>query len=228
MNQDHKVETVEARVLGRYLVSPPVSHGRAPLLVGFHGYGDNAERNLIEMRRLPGASRWLLVSVDALHRFYSSRWNTIVGCWMTRQDREAAIANNLAYVGKVIENVKQDWNTTGSVVFLGFSQGVAMAYRAALRIRPQATGVIALAGDVPPELQSDHTVHWPKILVGRGVDDTWYTAAKLEADLSFLRTVGSSVESLEFTGGHEWTDEFRFAAGGFLARCSEASRILRN
>ena len=224
MSHDTKVETIEARTLGQYLVSPPSTPGPAPLLVGFHGYGENAERHLQALRRLPGATQWLLTSIEALHRFYDSKHTAVVGSWMTRQNRDAAITDNLAYVRSVVEAVKRDWNTTGVLVYVGFSQGVAMAYRAAVRSGQTCAGVIALAGDVPPELREETSLRWPKVLVARGRDDLWYTQAKMDADLAFFSAADVSVESLVFAGGHEWTDEFRAAAGRFLAGRAEPTR----
>ena len=218
MSQDPKVETIEAQTLGQYLVSSPSAPGPAPLLVGFHGYGENAERHLQEIRRLPGSANWRLVSIEALHRFYDAKHDTIVGSWMTRQNRESAITYNIAYVRSVIEAVKRDWNTTPILAYVGFSQGVAMAYRAGVRSGHPCAGVIALAGDVPPELQEDSSITWPSVLVGRGRDDSWYTQAKMDADLAFLHTTNSAaVEALVFDGRHEWNDEFRAVAGRFLA-----------
>ena len=40
--------------------------------------------------------RWS--SIQGLHRFYQRRTNEVIASWMTRQDRELAIADNLAYV----------------------------------------------------------------------------------------------------------------------------------
>lgn len=216
-----KARTIEIRAHGQYLVSRQSGPGPAPLLVGFHGYGENAERHLHAVRQLPGANQWLVVAIDALHRFYDSQHETVVGSWMTRQNRELAIADNLAYVSSVVEAVKRDESTTGTVVYTGFSQGVAMAYRAAARCGHPCAGVIALAGDVPPELQVDGSISWPRVLIGRGRLDTWYTQNKMDADLAFLDSAGASVDSLVFAGGHEWTDEFRAAAGQFLAKCGK-------
>lgn len=220
---DSTAATIEARTHGRYLVTGSSVPGPAPVLVGFHGYGENAERHLKALRQLPGAAEWLLVSIDALHRFYDPSHKTVVGSWMTRQNRDAAIADNLAYVKSVVDAVKRDWPTTDALVFAGFSQGVAMAYRAALRSGHPCAGIIALAGDVPPELQEGSAGSWPDVLVGRGRHDTWYTQAIMDADLAFLTSAGASVESVVFTGGHEWTDEFRAAAGRFLGRCAPSS-----
>ena len=54
-------------------------------------------------RGFRGADRWRLVSIQGLHRFYQRRADEVVASWMTRQDRELAIADNLAYVAAVID-----------------------------------------------------------------------------------------------------------------------------
>ena len=101
--------TIATGTHGRYLIEPPASAGPAPMLVGFHGYGEGAEAQLERMRRIPGADRWLLVSIQGLHRFYQRRANEVVASWMTRQDRELAIADNLAYVSAVIDAVEREY-----------------------------------------------------------------------------------------------------------------------
>jgi predicted esterase len=56
------------------------------------------------------------------------------------------------------------------------------------------------------------------VLIGRGIRDEWYTEAKELADVTALKMAGASVESCVFDGGHEWTDEFRAAAGFAMSR----------
>ncbi len=211
------VRTIAATTHGRYLVAPADAPGPAPLLVSFHGYGENAERHLAELDRIPGRERWTRVAVQALHRHYSRSRRHVVGSWMTREDRELAIADNIAYVRDVVGAVRDAYDTTGVLVCCGFSQGVAMAYRAGLRAGHACRGIVALAGDVPPELQSVPGSAWPPILIGRGRLDTWYTREKMDADLEFLERAGVPATARVFDGGHEWTDEFRAEIGRFLA-----------
>jgi predicted esterase len=211
------VRTLPARTLGRYLIDDAENRGSLPLLVGFHGYGENAEKHLGELRRIPGAEATRRVAVQGLHRFMSTRTNEVVASWMTRQDREQAITDNVDYVASVLEAVEREHPGNGRRVFVGFSQGTAMAYRAAARAGHPCHGLIVLGGDVPPELADDrHPL--PPVLIGRGRRDAWYTEAKMSSDLELLGRRDVRVETLVFDGGHEWTDAFRSAAGRFLAR----------
>ena len=211
------VRTIRAQVHGRYLVEPVEGSGPAPLLVGFHGYGEHAERHLAELRRIPGSAGWVRVAVQALHRHYSTDRRHVVGSWMTRQDRELAIADNVAYVRDVVSAVRRNGVGDGGVVYCGFSQGVAMAYRAARLADHPCRGVLALAGDVPPELTQAPDRGWPPVLIGRGTTDAWYTPEKMSADLAVLEAAGATVTPVVFDGGHGWTDAFREAAGRFLS-----------
>ncbi|MGE5357614.1 MAG: alpha/beta hydrolase [Bacteroidales bacterium] len=212
---DPLVCSIATTTHGRYLVSAPSRPGPHPLLVGFHGYGENAERHLDQLRRIPAADAWRLVAVQGLHRFYTGKMEDIAASWMTRQDREQAIEDNLAYVNAVVHAVT-DEHATSALVFAGFSQGVAMAYRAAAFGDRRADGVVALGGDLPPDVRDRAAARLPPVLIGRGTGDTWYTQQKLAADVADLRAAGVQLETLVYDGGHEWTDTFRQAAGAFL------------
>jgi predicted esterase len=203
-----------ALVHGRYLFEAPEAEG-CPLVVGFHGYGENAEKHLEELRRLPGASRWALCAVQALHPFYN-RSGDVIACWMTRLQRERAILDNVRYVASVVAELKRELPVSEQLVYLGFSQGAAMAYRAAAGSGHACQGVIVLGGDVPPELERHDLSRFPPVLLGRGTSEEWYDAAKMEHDVELLRRKGADVRPCVFEGGHEWTNEFRAAAGQFL------------
>jgi predicted esterase len=209
------LETIDARVHGRFLVRVPRSPGPWPLLVGFHGYAETAGDQMDALRAIPGTEAWLLVSVQALHPFYT-RKERVVASWMTRDDRELAIADNIDYVGRVLDRVHADHRAGGTLVFSGFSQGGAMAYRAASNYR--ADGVIILAADVPPDVVTARRVPLPPTLIGRGTRDEWYTEERAAADLAALAGIDAHVDTCVFDGAHEYTDDFRAAAAAFLRR----------
>ena len=209
MESEPLTRTIETRVHGRYLVRVPRTPG--PALISFHGYAEDAAVNMTALQRIPDISGWLLVAVQALHPFYTKN-DRVVASWMTRQDRELAIADNIRYAASVVAAVQGEFGVTGPIAFAGFSQGGAMAYRATAHVG--GAGVIVLAADVPPDVTSG----LPAVLIGRGRSDTWYSEDKLMADLGRLRDMSADVETCVFDGGHEWTDEFAAAAGRFLNR----------
>ena len=204
--------TIRTAIHGRYLVDI-AEHSRATL-VGFHGYKENAAIQLESLRRIAADRPIGLVSIQGLHRFYS-RGSDVVASWMTKEDREQAIADNIDYVGKVLTTVADEFGITRPMIYVGFSQGVAMAYRAAAFVQRPCDGVIALAGDLPPDV-APVAASLPKTLIGRGRAEEWYTAEKCAKDLAALRAAGVAVEEFVFDGGHEWTTAFIDRAAGFV------------
>jgi predicted esterase len=221
---------VPATVHGRVLIEPDEGAAvSSRVLVGFHGYAQAAGDMMQDLNRIPGASDWTRVSIQGLNRFYTRGDTHVVANWMTREDRDQAIADNIAYVDSAIEHLSNrarehgtgahEHPSTRALVFVGFSQGVAMAYRAALSGARPVAGIIALAGDIPPEFKTDAATRhpWPKVLIGVGHLEQWYSSDKVDADRAFLESRGIDHSIVRFKGGHEWGEEFRNAAGAFLA-----------
>jgi len=207
-----------ARVHGRVLLDESgADDGSLRLLVGFHGYAQNADEMLAELQRIPGHDGWTLIAVQALNRFYRGRTHVTVANWMTRQDRERQIADNVTYVDGAID-AAAGTREVSALVYCGFSQGVAMAFRAAALGRRRADAVLALGGDVPPELLGDPSTRFPHVVLAAGARDDFYTPARMRADADALTGRTERVETVAFDAGHEWHDAFRRHAAGVLAR----------
>jgi predicted esterase len=190
------------------------------VLVGFHGYAEDAESQLARLKSIPAARAWTLVSIQALHRFYQRRTSRVIASWMTRQDRELAIADNVAYVGAALDRILpagQPGGVQPLMVFAGFSQGVAIAYRAACRLERRVSGVVGCGGDVPPELDQALLSRIPAALVGRGLRDDVYAPAVWESDERRLHAAGVRVQAVSLDAGHEWTAEFAGTVAAFLS-----------
>jgi predicted esterase len=209
--------SIATTIHGRYLADVPDQQGPHPLLVGFHGYGETAETHLEQLRRIPGSPDWVIVSVRALHLFYT-KGGDVVGSWMTKLDRDDAVADNAAYVSAIVTEVKAALPVDGRLAFIGFSQGASMAYRAAARGGHPCQAVLAIAGDMPPEVADDALFRWPPVLITRGEQDRYFAADKMERDVAHLRGRGADVETVVFPGGHEWADPVFAAAGSLLTR----------
>jgi dienelactone hydrolase len=187
--------TIETAVHGRYLYE---ARGGERLLAGFHGYAETAETHMEQMEKIPGIERWSVASIQALHPFYT-RSGSIVASWMTKLDRDLAIADNIAYARRVLASLPVPL----TLFFCGFYQGETLAARAAAHAGPSA-GLILLGGDIPPDIHDDPRVTLPPVLLARGELDEWYTEEKFKKDLSYLQGT-TRVTSCVFAGGHEWT-----------------------
>ena len=227
MAHPYEERQIATQIHGRYLLDRGASSepGR-PLLVGFHGYAENAERHLEKLRRIPGVEDWIVCSVAGLHRFYHPKTQEVIASWMTKQDREVMIEDNVRYVSAVISEVRRREKASDTLVMAGFSQGVAMTYRAAMSCGFPCHGLLILAGDVPPETAlaspDGKPARFPPVLLGRGTEDAWYTEEKMSADLETLDRGGAEVTPCVFEDGHVWTEDYFRAAGRFLQAVREA------
>lgn len=204
--------TIATRTHGRYLVEIP-EHSRATL-VGFHGYKENAAIQMDVLRHIAGDRSVGLISIQGLHRFYS-RGSDVVASWMTKEDREQAITDNVEYAGKVLSAVADEAGITRPLVYIGFSQGVAMAFRTATLVQRPCDGLIALASDVPPDV-APLAGSLPRVLYGRGAEDEFYKADQAARDLAVLRAAGVAVVEHVFEGGHQWTPAFIAKSTAFI------------
>lgn len=211
-----RLASIETLVQGRYWVCEGLTGSKSPVLVGFHGYGEDAEILLREINLIPGVTAWKRIAIQGLHPFYNTRTREVVASWMTRLDRDAAIRNNVRYVAQVLDRELGSGNLQTPLVYTGFSQGTAMAFRAAAGVDRRCQAVVALGGDVPPDLAGGELSELPVALLGRGSRDEWYSEDKLLHDLEVLKSQGVDARPVRFDGGHEWTDGFRGTVGRFL------------
>lgn len=211
---DSTVHTIAVTTHGRYLVRPPAQGAARIAVIGFHGYGQRAQHLLDELAALPGSDAWLLVSVQGLHRFYVRATGEVVAHWMTSEDRELAIADNVAYVDAVVQAVAAA-HPFDKLVFLGFSQGASMASRAAAHAGDRCHGLVMLGGDVAPEVLASRA-RLPRTIIGRGSTDAFYSAQQFTADSEALEERGVLGAAVEFSGGHEFSPMFRAAASALI------------
>ena len=105
--------------------------------------------------------------------------------------------------------------STGCVEAVAARNSIATPCEKPLITRP-VDGVIAVGGDIPPELDAAAVGRARRALVCRGTRDEWYTQAVFERDAARLEEARVAVTPLLFDGGHEWPDPVAEAASVFL------------
>ena len=130
-----EVRTIETAIHGRYLRKRTGNGVRPPLVVGFHGYGESAGVMMEPLERITdGLEDVVLVSVHALHRFYNTKTRAVVGSWMTSDDRELMIEDNVEYISAIVDEIRRELRgEVGPLLYAGFSQGTAMVLQRSLR-----------------------------------------------------------------------------------------------
>jgi predicted esterase len=179
-----------------------------------HGQAMRAEQ-ILEMAKVLDDGTRLLVAPEALNRHYVgpavSKDAPIGATWMTRAEREADIADNVAYLDSVHAHMRERWGgPTAPVTLLGFSQGGAAAVRWAAfgAIRPAR--LIVWESSLPPEVNyADLMARQPGMKVSYvcGTRDKFITPKVLDAQHQLLREAGVPFEAFEFDGGHRLDDE---------------------
>lgn len=202
----------------RYAVMGSFDAELSEVWIVCHGHGQLAARFLSRFTPLERADR-LFVAPEALSRYYLSATNAIHGpdtpvgaTWMTREDRDAEIADQARYLNLLYEEIFERVDRS-SVRFwvLGFSQGVATVSRwlgeARAGISPDR--VVLWAGMIPPDLDADRasalSARAPVTMVV-GSRDEFATPKVVAAQEARLRELGVAFTTQYFEGGHDLSD----------------------
>lgn len=172
----------------------------------FHGYG---QLSRFFVRKFDGLDKKqnFILAPQGLSKYYLKGFEGRVGAnWMTKEDRLTDIANQYAYIDAVLDQEPVDWEKV-TLVYFGFSQGVAtMGRYAAYSGRPFSTMVV-WAGAFPPELTSEDfhfrsgAEHFRCFI---GDEDPFFTPGKENEQKQHLEAVFlQKIEITRFEGAHE-------------------------
>ena len=197
----------------RYAVMGSFDAKLSEVWIVCHGQGQLAARFLSRFRPLERDDR-LFIAPEGLSRYYLSpptsahRGDTPVGAiWMTREDREAEIADQARYLDLVYDEVFRDIDRAGVRLWvLGFSQGASTVTRWLARGKQTADRVVLWAGMIPPELDADGasalSARAP-VTVVVGSTDQFATPKVVAAQEARLRELGVPFQTQHFDGPHD-------------------------
>ena len=179
-----------------------------------HGYAQLAER-FIERFRGIASTRRLIIAPEALSRFYSDRGagfhgpsSQVGATWMTAEDRESEIADYVAYLDAVHDEIFRSIKRgSASLRVLGFSQGASTVARWIAAGHSKADQVIVWAGSLPPELTREGAARLNAgggpLLIVAGTEDPFITSRVLDTQVDALTKLGITTEVRRFLGAHE-------------------------
>jgi predicted esterase len=201
--QTHKISVSRS---ARYCVLPAVVEPVKEIWIVLHGYGQLASYFLRNFATLTTNGACLIVAPEALSRFYlgDNQWQRVGASWMTKEDREDEIEDQVAYLNAVYEVVKKQTNTAAHVqlVVFGFSQGTATAWRWIERAKMYPQHVVVWAGSIPPETAHFQTLQNTTVWTVFGNEDPFVTAERTAEVQAILAKTGLPHRHIGFEGGH--------------------------
>jgi len=200
------VRAIRVETTAYYAVLVPAATAVQPpaTLIALHGWGQRSQSFIRRFAPLKEAGM-LVVAPQAPHQTYLDMETRKVGfSWLTNYDRQRAVPDLVNLLDAILDDVVEQHGTLGPLVVLGFSQGVSVAYRYALRSRYKALGVVACGGDLPPDVHEamGHRDPFPVLLI-HGKQDGIVPIEKAEESFGRLTALKWPVEHHFFDGGHE-------------------------
>ena len=180
-----------------------------------HGYGQLAADFARQLGAVEAEDR-LVVAPEGLSRFYldaldrGADTRRVGATWMTREDRDAEIADYVGYLDSVYATIMAELSSSGvRVHVLGFSQGVATVMRwvalGTARVDALTLWAGGLAHDVDLVAVAQRFAGVSVTLVA-GEHDRLVSDAALTAARERLRAAGIAHEVVRFSGGHRLDD----------------------
>ncbi len=170
-----------------------------------HGYGHLAR---FFLNAFEGSEQdRFIVAPEALNRFYTTADFTRVGAsWMTREDREQEIGDQIAYMDALVERTRSACRRAQALNVLGFSQGVSVQCRWSMMGAVAPDRLVIWSGKMPPELEARRMgQRWKttRIDLVHGEADDVVKEDALKDNEAMLRASGLKFATHRFPGGHD-------------------------
>jgi predicted esterase len=194
----------------RYYVLGSLGPDTRELWIACHGYGQLASGFAKPFERIASDTRAIIVP-EALSRFYRVETgerhgpDTPVGAsWMTREDREQEIADNIAYLDALASSVQAEIARPGArLTAFGFSQGVATVCRWVALGTVHVSRMILWGGNLAQDLQLGPAMfRGASVTLVAGRSDTVVPPEVTERAFAGLREHGIDADIVRHEGGH--------------------------
>ena len=189
-----------------YSISHEPSGEEQELWLVFHGYGQLAEFFIRKFLPFDSPNRVILAPEGTNYGYLKEFQGRVGANWMTKHEREIAIANNHRYLNLLMERVLETFQKPPKIHVLGFSQGAATSTRWASQWNGQLDTLVLWAGGFAQDLSLDfcrkkfeHT----NLILAFGEKDELIQEEQKKQQLELVETLGKRLTVLKFEGGHE-------------------------
>lgn len=170
-----------------------------------HGYGQLSEFFVKHFTEIADEET-VVIAPEALSRFYlNGEWGRVGATWMTKEDRLSEIDDYVDYLDRLLEFALSRAEAEDiEITVLGFSQGVATAWRWMRKGKVRPANFVLWAGSIPDEVQFEWVERFKRMrfCAVLGTQDQYITPEKAVAYKEKLTSIHPGVESFTFEGDH--------------------------
>ncbi len=172
-----------------------------------HGYGQLAEFFIRKFNTFYNPDR-LFIAPEGTNYNYLEGFQGRVGAnWMTKHERETAIANNHRLLDKLIGSFLEKYTEKPKINVLGFSQGAATATRWASVWDGKIDTLVLWAGGFALDLNlalACEAFSETELILVLGERDKLITPESIQKQEELILSLGKEVQRFNFDGGHEF------------------------
>lgn len=172
----------------------------------FHGYGMQSTYFIRKFEGLDDGAT-LVLAPEGLSRFYlSGTYGRVGASWMTKEDREDDIEDNMNYIDQIYDHVLEEAGEEVELTILGFSQGSPTACRWLVHRKPENARLMVWGSDVPKDVLTKENRNYLNRLNTRmfiGDNDPYISADRLEQFREVLNEFELNYELIVYNGEHK-------------------------
>lgn len=189
-----------------YFLSREPTFEEKEIWLVLHGYGQLAEFFLRKFNSFFSPER-LFIAPEGTNYNYLEGFQGRVGAnWMTKHERETAIANNHRLLDKLINSLLEKYTEKPKIKVLGFSQGAATATRWASQWTGKIDTLVLWAGGFALDLNIPEAISAfdeSNLILVLGEKDDLITSESILKQEELISSLGIPVRRFTFDGGHE-------------------------
>lgn len=145
---------IETTKTARYYTLGNVNSETRNIWMVLHGYAQQGEAFIQYFKNFAEQGDYI-IAPEGLSKFYTKGLLGNVGAsWMTKEDRENEIKDNIAYLEKLYKAEIASAGNIATIHLLGFSQGASTLTRYISFKQPVLHHIWVCAGDIPTD------IHW--------------------------------------------------------------------
>ncbi len=176
------------------------------VIFALHGYAQSAKKFIHKFDEL-NDGKTLIICPEGLSRFYWKNFTgDVVASWMTKEDREDDIADNMNYLNSIYNTIISQLNDNVVISFFGFSQACPTLSRWASSQQPHFHHLIMWGGQLAHDENYRNSKDYfsdKKLFFIYGLEDEFLPFGYKERHLSLARMAGMDFEIITYEGKHE-------------------------